>query len=257
MPSSWPWARIAGTPAHLTRGARYEGAGLLASHPRAVVRGCAVRLPRLAWRCYPSGVANLLGVEMDLESFLKSLTAADLALLLIYAGAFVLGFFQGGTRGLLGLLAWLFAFVIGVTVWDPLGVWLSGSWTMYSLAYTQMLAFLIGFTVSLVVGAILIVNFTKRSALLPRWPLADEILGGVLFVVLAVLITAAVLMAFDTAYPLGVEGREDVPWLTSIYEGLSGSAIGGWLNATIVPLLLTVFGPIIPDAFEQLATGSA
>lgn len=194
---------------------------------------------------------------MDLGSFLGSLTAGDLALLLIYAGAFVLGFFQGGTRGLLGLLAWLFAFVIGVTVWEPLGVWLSGSWTMYSLVYTEMLAFLIGFIVSLVVGAILIVNFTKRSALLPRWPFADEILGGVLFVILAVLITAAILMAFDTAYPLGLDGRADVPWLTSIQEGIAGSAIGGWLNATIVPLILTLFGPIIPDAFEELATGPA
>jgi uncharacterized membrane protein required for colicin V production len=194
---------------------------------------------------------------MDLGSFIGSLTAGDLALLLIYAGAFVLGFFQGGTRGLLGLLAWLFAFVIGVTVWEPLGVWLSGSWTMYSLEYTKMLAFLIGFIGSLIVGAILIVSFTKRSALLPRWPFADEILGGVLFVIVALLITAAILMAFDSAYPLGLGGRDDVPWLTSLQEGLAGSAIGGWLNATLVPLILTVFGPIIPDELERLAGGQA
>ena len=194
---------------------------------------------------------------MDLGSFLQSLTAADLALLLIYAGAFILGFFQGGTRALLGLLAWLFAFVIGVTLWQPLGDWLSGSWTMYSLIYTRMLAFLIGFTVSMVVGGILIVTFTKRAALLPRWPLADEILGGALFVVLAVLVTGAVLLALDSAYPGGLAGREDVPWLTSIQEALQASLLGGWINAAIVPLILTVFGPIIPDEFEQLAAGSA
>jgi len=194
---------------------------------------------------------------MDLGSFLQSLTAADLALLLIYAGAFILGFFQGGTRALLGLLAWLFAFVIGVTLWQPLGDWLSGSWTMYSLIYTRMLAFLIGFTVSMVVGGILIVTFTKRAALLPRWPLADEILGGVLFVVLAVLVTGAVLLALDSAYPGGLAGREDVPWLTSIQEALQASLLGGWINAAIVPLILTVFGPIIPDEFELLVAGSA
>ena len=194
---------------------------------------------------------------MDLGSFLQSLTAADLALLLIYAGMFILGFFQGGTRALLGLLAWLFAFVIGVTLWQPLGDWLSGSWTMYSLIYTRMLAFLIGFTISMIVGAILIVTFTKRAALLPRWPLADEILGGALFVVLAVLVTGAVLLALDSAYPGGLAGREDVPWLTSIQEALQASLIGGWINAAIVPLILTVFGPIIPDEFEQLAAGSA
>jgi uncharacterized membrane protein required for colicin V production len=194
---------------------------------------------------------------MDLGSFLQSLTAADLALLLIFAGAFVLGFFQGGTRGLLGLLAWLFAFVIGVTVWQPLGDWLSGSWTMYSLVYTQMLAFLIGFIVSLVIGAILIVTFTKRAPLLPRWPLADEVLGGLLFVFLALLITGAVLLAFETAYPLGLAGRDDVPWLTSMQEGLQGSVLAGWINVTIVPLILAVFGPIIPDEFERLAVGPA
>jgi len=194
---------------------------------------------------------------MDLETFLQSLTAADLALLLIYAGAFVLGFFQGGTRALLGLLAWLFAFVIGVTVWQPLGDWLSGSWTMYAQVYNQMLAFLIGFIVALVIGAIVIVTFTKRSPLLPRWPFADEILGGVLFVVLALLITGAVLLALDSVYPTGLSNREDVPWLTSIAESLQGSVIGGWINATIVPFLLTVFGPIIPDEFERLASGPA
>jgi uncharacterized membrane protein required for colicin V production len=194
---------------------------------------------------------------MDLGSFLQSLTPADLALLLIFAGAFVLGFFQGGTRGLLGLLAWLFAFVIGVTVWQPLGDWLSESWTMYSLVYTQMLAFLIGFIVSLVVGAILIVTFTKRAPLLPRWPLADEVLGGLLFVFLALLITGAVLLALDTAYPLGLAGRDDVPWLTSIQEGLQGSVLAGWISATIVPLILAVFTPIIPDEFERLAVGPA
>ncbi len=194
---------------------------------------------------------------MDLETILNSLTVADLALLLIYAGAFVLGFFQGGTRALLGLLAWLFAFVIGVTVWQPLGDWLSGSWTLYSLIYNRMLAFLIGFIVSLVIGAIVILTFTKRSPLLPRWPFADEILGGALFVVLALLITGSMMLALDTAYPMGLSANDDVPWLTSIAESLQGSVVGGWISATIVPFLLTVFGPIIPDEFERLASGPA
>ena len=194
---------------------------------------------------------------MDLGSFLRSLTAADLALLLIYAAVFVLGFFQGGTRGLLGLLAWLFAFVIGITVWQPLGQWLSGSWTRYSLVYDQMLAFLIGFTVALVVGAILIVTFTKRGPLLPRWPLADELLGGVLFLLLAILVTATVMIAFDSAYPGGLGGREDVPWITSIQEGLQGSVLAGWIDATVVPLILAIFGPLMPDDFERLVSGEA
>ena len=51
---------------------------------------------------------------MDLGSFLQSLTPADLALVLILLGAFVLGFMQGSTRGVLVLLDWLFAFVIAM-----------------------------------------------------------------------------------------------------------------------------------------------
>ena len=194
---------------------------------------------------------------MDLGSFLQSLTAADLALLLIYAGVFILGFYEGGTRALLGLLAWLFAFVIGVTVWQPLGDWLSGSWTMYSLTYDRMLAFIIGFTVTFVIAWILIISFSKRAPLLPRWPFADEVLGGVLFVVLALLVTGALMAALDTGYPTGLAGHEDVPWLTSINDALQGSVIGGWVNALVVPLILTVFSPIIPDEFETLANGPA
>ncbi|MFI5292934.1 MAG: hypothetical protein ACHQ02_08705, partial [Candidatus Limnocylindrales bacterium] len=148
-------------------------------------------------------------------------------------------------------------FVIGVTVWQPLGDWLSGSWTLYSLPYNQMLAFLIGFITALLIGGILSVTFTKRSALLPRWPLVDEVLGGVLFVVLALLITGAILAALDSAYPLGLAGHSDVPWLTSLDEALTGSVIGGWINSTIVPFLMTVFGPIIPDEFERRVVGPA
>ncbi|MFI5291952.1 MAG: CvpA family protein [Candidatus Limnocylindrales bacterium] len=189
---------------------------------------------------------------MDLGSFLTSLTLADLALLLIYLGAFALGFMQGGTRGVLVLLDWVFAFVIGITVWQPLGDWLGGQWTFYQHEYTQMLAFLIGFFVALVIGAILIVSFSKRAPLLPRWPFADELLGGFLFVIFALLVTGAVMVGLDTVYPGGQSNRVDVPWLTTIADALQGSVVGGWIDAIIATFILTVFAPIIPDAFEAL-----
>ena len=192
---------------------------------------------------------------MDLGTIIQSLTAADLALLLLIAGAFIVGFFQGSARGIMFLLAWLVAFVVGVTAWQPLGDWLSRYWVQYQTIYTQMLAYLIGFVVAFVMASIVIVVFSRRAPLLGRWPFVDEVLGGILFVILFLLIIAAVMAGFDTTYGHAAAATgNDVPWITSIWDALNGSLIGSWINDAIVPLILLIFSPIIPDEFDRLAT---
>lgn len=190
---------------------------------------------------------------MDIVAFVQSLTATDLVLGLLLASAFVFGAYEGATRGLLALVGWVFSFIIAANVRAPLGEWLSGYWTQYDLAYNQMLAFGVTFAVAVVVAGILLAAFTKRQPLIGRMPLADEILGGLLALIVAVLVLGTIVAGINSGYGQGPElGRVDVPWLTSLREVLSESAIARWASEAVVPLILLVMGPFSPDEFEQL-----
>ena len=122
-----------------------------------------------------------------------------------------------------------------------------------------MLAFLIGFIATLIIGGILIVTLHEaRDRCCRAGRSSTSSLGGVLFVFLAVLITGVHPARPRHRLPArAAQARSDVPWLTSIHRRCTGSVIGGWIDATIVPLLLTVFGPLLPDEFERLVLGPA
>jgi uncharacterized membrane protein required for colicin V production len=193
---------------------------------------------------------------MDIVDLIRSVTAADILLLLFCAAAFVFGFFQGAMRGLMVLGTWVFAFVLAANLWSPLGRELSRYWTQFVPEYSQMLAFGITFVVALVLANIAVAVFTRRAPLLGRWPIADEILGGFLGLSIALLIVAGTLVGLDTFYgtrPLEV--LADVSWVTGLHTALSDSVVGGWIRDTIVPSVVILLSPLIPAEIRQLIVG--
>ena len=193
---------------------------------------------------------------MDIVGLVQSMTAADILLLLFFAAAFVFGFFQGVTRGLMAFGTWAFAFVLAANLWQPLGTWLSGYWTQFETGYSEMLAFGIAFTVALVLASIAVAVFTKRAPLLGRWPILDEVLGGFLMLAVALLLVAGAIIGLDTFYagrPL--QGIVDVSWVTGLHTALVDSVVGGWVRDTIVPFVLAVLAPFIPGEIRQLVLG--
>ncbi len=193
---------------------------------------------------------------MDIVALVQSMTAADILLLLLFASAFVFGFFQGATRGLMVFGTWAFAFLVAANLRQPLGTWLSGYWTQYETGYSEMLAFGIVFTVALVLANIAVAVFTKRAPLLGRWPILDEVLGGSLMLAVALLLVAGTIIGLDTFYAgHPFQGFVDVPWVTGLHTALVDSVVGGWVRATIVPSVLAVLAPVIPGEIRQLVLG--
>src|SRR5258705_12447376 len=96
---------------------------------------------------------------------------------------FVLGYAQGVVRRLLGIAAIIFSLVLGSYLRPSLGAYLAAEWSGLDDAYSFMVAFgavFIAAAVTLSIG----IQITYRPApLFQKYPVLDEILGGILGVV--------------------------------------------------------------------------
>lgn len=181
------------------------------------------------------------------------MTAGDIVLILVLAAGFLVGFFQGVLRGALNLCAFGVAFLLAANVREQLGSYLATQWTNYDSDYDHMLAFLIAFVVLLVIFLVLIHMGTRGPKGVTPYPLLDDLLGGALGVVLALLIVAGVLIILTSYYgpeaPLGL--RSGAAWSMNLYHNLLEARIGVLINDTFVPLLGLLFGSLVPDVVRR------
>lgn len=178
------------------------------------------------------------------------MTSADILLILILAGAFLVGFFWGVLRGLLGLLAWVVVFLLSAHLSDPLGNYLQKQWTNFTPAYVHMLSFLLSFGVLFGLGLFLIQIGTRGSQDLSRYPLVDDILGGLLGISLAVLAIAAVMAILSTFYDPQLEATGAAQWTRELYVALKGSTIGAQIATGLIPIMNGLFDPLLPSALR-------
>lgn len=174
------------------------------------------------------------------------MTSADVLLVLILAGAFLIGFFWGVVRGLLGLAAWLVTFLLAAHLGEgPVGNYLQDQWTNLGTDYVHMLSFLICFGVLFTVALVLIQLGTRGSQDLSRYPLVDDILGGLVCAALAILVIAGVMAILGTFYEPEA-GPGAAAWSTSLYTALKTSTIGSQVMNGLVPVMNTIFDPLLP-----------
>ncbi len=183
------------------------------------------------------------------------LNVVDLVLLVILAGAFLLGFFQGAIRQLLGVLAWLISFLLAANLRDPVGDFLGQYWTFFPSGYSQMLAFGLVFIVLFVLVNIVIQARYRRAVIHSRVTVLDEIIGGILGALLAVLLVTTALIVLDSYYARGggPGGGADVPWISQTYRSLADSRIAGGLRTSLIPSLLAILGPLLPPEVRDVA----
>ncbi len=183
---------------------------------------------------------------MDLAALIGSLRAIDIVLVLLFAGAFLIGFFQGLVRQLVGILVWLLVFLLAANARDPLADWLDGYWTQFNREYVEMLAFLILYIVFLVAANIGLQIAMKRMPLFANMSFVDELLGGTLGIVLAILVVAGGAIVLDSYYGGPNQETAEVSWVANLNEGFEESAIIQGLRGSLTPGLLAILGPLVP-----------
>jgi uncharacterized membrane protein required for colicin V production len=181
-------------------------------------------------------------------------TVTDIVLVLIFAGAFIVGFFQGVVRGLLAIAAWLVAFILAANLRGPVGDYLARQWANLDSDYVHMLAVIICTLV--IFGALMtaIIVYAKGPRGFSSYTLLDDLLGGLIGVVLSVVILASGIVMLVSVYgPLvpGAETAFTADWSAQAFRALADSSIGQLISDTVVPLMGLVFGGIVPDVIRE------
>jgi uncharacterized membrane protein required for colicin V production len=179
---------------------------------------------------------------------------ADIILFVVFAVAFTVGYVQGVIRQLLGFGVAIVAFLLAANLRAPLGGWFAQYWSGVPTEFSAMFGFGIAFVALVVLGNVLITAFYKKTPVFSTVMRADAILGGLLAFALAMIVFGVVVFVLDSFYlyrgiPISVG---DVGWLRSLHEALDGSAWTALMRATVIPAVVGVLGPLLPEAVRTL-----
>jgi len=185
-----------------------------------------------------------------------SMTLFDLVMFLALFAMFIVGYAQGVTRRLLGIGAILFSLGLAAQLRNPLGGYLALQWSALPADYGYMVGFLAVF-----VGAAVALSFGIQISYRPaplfwRYPVLDEILGGVLGVIEGLIIFMAVLIIIDPYFrtvQAGAVSGEFGP-LRSLHDFLNDSLFTTVFRENVIPGVFVLFGWLFPqsvvDAFK-------
>jgi uncharacterized membrane protein required for colicin V production len=182
---------------------------------------------------------------------LEGIQPFDLVLFLALFAMFVVGYVQGITRRLLGTAAILFSLFLGAQLRTPFGGYLGQQWTHISPDYSYMIGFGAVFVATAVTLSVGIQISYRPAPLLYRYPVLDEILGGVLGVIEGLIIFMAILIIIDPYFlgaglvPGGING-EFTP-LRSLHSFIDDSVVATIMRDNIIPALFSVLGGLFPD----------
>jgi len=190
---------------------------------------------------------------VDIAGWLGSLNMVDVAIVLFLFGMFILGFAQGAVRRLVGILTMTFSFFLAMQLHVPLGQFLAKSWTQYPPEYSYMIAFLTIFIAAVIAFALLVQGTYKKVEVLAKYPVIDEIIGGLLGILQGFLFLLFITMALDIAFiPLYRPDPDELPFLRDVWGALNTSGFGQMLHQTVIPALVATTGFLVPAQVRAL-----
>ena len=185
---------------------------------------------------------------MDVVEFIEGLNLFDILVVFFVAGFFVVGYIQGTLRRLLGLAITLVSLLLALNLREPLGTWLAQYWTQLPKSYVYMLAFGLSFLVIYIAGSITVQTFYKRTPLFARATVLDELLGGILGAIQALVLVGTLILILDSYYYVAdAASANEIKLLRDIYNFYSGSQVVDLFRNSLIPLFFVLFGWIVPD----------
>lgn len=183
---------------------------------------------------------------MDPVHLIQTAPFVDMAIFALFCVAFILGVLQGAVRRILGILSILIAFLLAANLRNTFGDFLAGNWTQFPAGYDYMLAFAILFGVFAVVASIVIQGFYKRTDIYARRPIVDDLLGGALGLLEALLVLTIAIIIFSS-YTLPPTFQGDLAILHQIKDQLINvSSIAAVIRDHVVPGFVSLFSGLLP-----------
>lgn len=190
---------------------------------------------------------------MNVAEFLRSLNVFDLLVVLVMFAFFIVGYIQGTIRRLLGLASILFSFLVAANLREPLGSFFAANWTQYEREYSYMIAFGVVFVLAVLGFSLTIQTFYTKVELFEKYPIIDEVLGGLLGIVQGMVILGAIIAILDSFFLLpGIPPRStELPALRELHQALDPSGTAILFRQSLLPALFAVFGPLLPEAIKD------
>jgi uncharacterized membrane protein required for colicin V production len=186
---------------------------------------------------------------VDIVGTIQSINLFDLLFLLFLFAMFVLGYIQGSIRRLVGTLSFIFSFFMAAALSVPFGDFLKSYWTTYPDEYSVMIGFLTVFVAAVIAFFLVIQGTYTKTALFAKWPVVDEVVGGVVGVSQGLLLLLFVTIILDQyfLYAPTTAPIEEVPFLRGFWEALNGSNVGALYHNQVIPNFVSLFGFLLPE----------
>ncbi|HEY6568651.1 MAG TPA: CvpA family protein, partial [Candidatus Limnocylindrales bacterium] len=166
---------------------------------------------------------------MNISDTLRQINMFDIVLIIYLFGFFILGFIQGTIRRLIGIATITFSFFLALQLNDIwLGNFLATNWTQYPKEYSIMIGYLVIFVAASVAFALVVQGTYTRLPLFAKYPVLDEILGGVLGIVQGFLLLLFVTFILDQYFLYTSIPPDDSEFeiLRTFWTAVDGSTIG-------------------------------
>ena len=191
---------------------------------------------------------------MDIVGFIHSLNLFDLLVAFAFAVAFILGFIQGTLRRRLGLASILFSFLLAANLRDTVGGFFAQNWHQFAKEYSYMIGFGLVFVVATVAFSLVIQGLYKHQPLFSKATAVDEVLGGVLGVVQAMLLLGCAIVILDSFFLLPLQPSDgELIFVRDLWNAVNSSGIVHVYRDVLIPGIYTILGPFIPADLRSLA----
>jgi uncharacterized membrane protein required for colicin V production len=173
----------------------------------------------------------------------------DLLVVLFLFGMFVLGFFQGTIRRLLGLGSMVFSFLLAANLRDSLGSFLAANWNQFPDEYAVMIGFGLVFVAATIASTLVIQGFYKHQPLFEKATFVDEVIGGFIGVLQGLFLIGCIIVILDSFFAIdGIPpSGAELPFLRGFHEFMSQSGTAELFRSRLIPGFFSVFGLLIPD----------
>ena len=191
---------------------------------------------------------------MDVVEFIEGLNLFDILVVFFVAAFFVVGYIQGTLRRALGLAIALVSLLLAMNLRDPLGAWLTQYWTQLPQAYVYMLALGGSFLTIYIAGSIAVQTFYRKTTIFTKATVVDELVGGILGAVQALLLVSAMIIILDSYYAQsGVRTNpNELGILGDIYTFYNASHVVELFRSSLIPLFFALFGWIVPSDLAEM-----
>lgn len=184
---------------------------------------------------------------MDFGEWLGSLNIVDVIIVIGLVGMFVVGYVQGAVRRGVGVATMTISFFLAGQLNQWLGKFLAENWVQYPPLYSYMIGYLILFFAGVIAFAVVVQVTYHKVELFVRFPVLDEVLGGLLGVTWGILLLLFTMTILGTYFLVAPAGDAD-EWkvLRDLWNALYGSWFGQVLVTRVIPVFVSWTAFLLP-----------